>query len=205
MPGTHGGITFQETMSGPFALGITDPTEGAAASSAQTLAMHGTILIDDIDAFIGSPGHPGRLDVVMDYPPFGTGLSAPGGVFKLFSPTGDPKLKLMVYEWPLVHNGKQYYFAGQKNVVVHPLLELWHDTTTLQTHLYEGTDKSGPIVGAGVISLSFGQLLAMSTHFKSVGAPNSGAGIEAVSRFGQFFMGELWDTYIKRAGEAHGL
>jgi len=194
------GITFDEVMSGGFALGETDTEAGAKKGANDILVMHGTVTIDDIDKFIAEPGHPGRLDVVMDWPPLGTGLPAPGGVFNLFSPTGDPKLKLMVYEWGLQHGGKDYYFAGQKDVEVHPVLELWHDTTTLHTQLYQGRDKTGPVVGAGIISLSFGELLKMSQHFKAVNAPSTEAGVAAIARFGKFFMGELWDTYIKRAG-----
>jgi cholesterol oxidase len=194
------GITFAEMMSGGFALGETDTATGAAKGANDILVMHGVITIDDIDRFIADPQHLGRLDVVMDWPTFGTGLPAPGGVFNLFSPTNDPALKLMVYEWGLQHQGKDYYFAGQKNVQVHPVLEIWNDTTTLHTQLHQGKDKTGPIVGAGIISLSFPELLKMGTQFKPLNAPSPEAGLAAVTKFGKFFMGELWDTYIKRVG-----
>ena len=192
------GITFKELMSGGFALGETDPKAGAAKGQDTVLAMHGTITIDDVDAFINDPNHAGVLDVVMDWPPFGTGLSAPKGVFNLFSPSGDPKLKLMVYEWGLEHDGKAYYFAGHKNVQVHPLIDVWKDTTTLYTQLHEGTDKNGPVVGAGIISLSLQELIKMGGNFKALNAPSAEAGAAAVAKFGKFFMGELWDTYILR-------
>lgn len=176
------------------------PKAGAKKGANDILVMHGTVTIDDIDRFTTDPGHLGKLDVVMDWPSFGTGLPAPGGVFNLFSPTGDPKLKLMVYEWGVQYGGKDYYFAGQKDVQVHPVLEVWHDTTTLHTQLHQGKDKTGPVVGAGIISLSFGELLKMGQHFKALNAPSAEAGVAAIAKFGKFFMGELWDTYIKRAG-----
>ena len=194
------GITFDEVMSGGFALGETDTEAGAKKGANDILVMHGTVTIDDIDRFTTDPGHLGKLDVVMDWPSFGTGLPAPGGVFNLFSPTGDPKLKLMVYEWGVQYGGKDYYFAGQKDVKVHPVLEVWHDTTTLHTQLHQGKDKTGPVVGAGIISLSFGELLKMGQHFKALNAPSAEAGVAAIAKFGKFFMGELWDTYIKRVG-----
>jgi cholesterol oxidase len=194
------GITFAEVMSGGFALGETDTETGADKGTNDILVMHGNVTIDDIERFIADPGHLGRLDVVMDWPPFGTGLPAPGGVFNLFSPSGDPTLKLMVYEWGVQHGGKDYYFAGQKDVKVHPVLEVWHDTTTLHTQLHQGKDKTGPIVGAGIISLSFEELLKMSQHFKAMNAPSAEAGLAAITKFGKFFMGEVWDTYIKRVG-----
>jgi cholesterol oxidase len=194
------GITFMEMMSGGFSMGETDTATGQAMGDKNILVMHGTITIDDIDRFIADPGHLGRLDVIMDWPPFGTGLPAPGGVFNLFSPSGDPALKLMVYEWGLQHEGKDYYFAGQKNVQVHPVLEIWNDTTTLHTQLHQGKDKSGPVVGAGIISLKFEELLKMAQHFKPLNAPSVEAGAAAIAKFGKFFMGQLWETYIARAG-----
>jgi cholesterol oxidase len=193
------GITFKELMSGGFAMGETDPETGAAKGKTDVLSMYGTVTIDDVNAFIGEANHPGVLDVVMDWGPFGTGIPAPGGVFNLFSPSRDPKLKLMVYEWPVVKDGKHYYFAGQKNVQEHPVFDLWKDTTTLYTHLYEGTDKTGPVVGAGIISLSVQELAKMTTTFKPLNSPSAEVGLAAIAEFGKFFMGQLWETYIKRA------
>jgi cholesterol oxidase len=194
------GITFTEVMAGGFSLGETDTATGAAKGANNILVMHGTVTIDDVDRFIADPAHLGRLDVIMDWPPFGQGLPAPGGIFNLFSPSGDPTLKLMVYEWGLQHQGKDYYFAGQKNVQVHPVLEILNDTTTLHTQLHQGKDKTGPIVGAGIISLSFEELLKMGKHFKPLNAPSMEAGLAAITKFGKFFMGQLWETYIKRVG-----
>ncbi|HEY0757848.1 MAG TPA: hypothetical protein VGD59_01185 [Acidisarcina sp.] len=194
------GITFKELMSGAFALGETDPETGAAKGADSVLSMHGTVTIDDIDAFIEDPEHGGTLDVVMDWPPLGSALPAPGGVFNLFSPSGDPSLKLMVYEWGLDHEGKSYYFAGHKNVAVHPVTKLWPDTTTLYTQLHEGKDKTGPVVGAGIITLSVEQLVNMGRQFKPLNAPSTQAGLAAIERFGSFFLGELWDTYVKKTG-----
>ena len=96
--------------------------------------------------------------------------------------------------------GQDYYFAGQKNVAVHPILEMWHDTTTLHTQLHQGKDKTGPVVGAGIISLRFEELLKMGKNFKPLNAPSTEAGLAAITKFGKFFMGELWDAYIKRVG-----
>jgi hypothetical protein len=123
------GIAFKEMMSGGFALGETDPAAGAAKGKDSVLVMHGTVTIDDIDRFIGDSSHGGVLDVVMDWPPLGT----------------------------------------------------------------------GPVVGAGIISLSFEELIKMGGNFKPLNAPSPEAGAAAVARFGKFFMGELWDTYVTKA------
>lgn len=194
------GLSFKEMMSGGFALGETDPAVGAEKGKSSVLTMHGAITIDDLDAFRTDPNHTGVLDVRMDWDPFGKDLPAPGGIFNLFSPSGDPKLKLMVYEWSLEHEGQKYYFAGHKNVQVHPLLDLWKDTTTLYTQLYKGTDKSGPVVGAGIISLGAVELMQMVGTFKAINAKSVEESARATAEFGRFFLGELWDTYVKKAG-----
>lgn len=197
------GFSFKEVMSGGFASGETDPATGAEKGKTTVLTMHGAITIADLDAFRTDPNHLGVLDVTMDWPPFGNALPAPGGVFNLFSPSGDPKLKLMVYEWGLTHEGQQYYFAGHKNVRVHPLYDLWKDTTTLYTQLHKGPDKNGPVVGAGIITLGVEELMKMVRTFKALNAKSVEQSAEAVAEFGRFFLGELWDTYVLKKAEGN--
>ena len=196
------GISFREKMSGGIALGETDPATGAEKGKSTILTMHGAITIDDLDAFRTDPNHTGVLDVHMDWAPFGMDIPAPGGVFNLFSPSGNPQIKLMVYEWGVTHNGEQYYFAGHKNVQVHPIFDLWKDTTTLYTELHKGRDKSGPVVGAGIISLGPVELMEMVGTFKALNAQNAEQSARAVAEFGSFFLGELWDTYVRKRNGA---
>ena len=194
------GMMFSEVMAGGFALNQTDPEAGAKAGKSQVLTMHGTITIEDLDGFIADPKHLGRLDVRMDWAPFGVDIPALGGVFNLFSPTGDPKLKLMVYEWGVTHDNKSYYFAGQKDVQVHPLFDVWKDTTTLYTKLYEGIDKTGKVVGAGILELTPSQLMKMTGTFTALNAGSVAESLRATTAFGRFFLDELWDVYVKKAG-----
>ena len=193
------GFSFKEMMSGGFAMGETDPASGAEKGKADVLTMHGSITIDDLDTFIADPKHLGALDVVMDWGPFGVDLPAPHGVFNLFSPSDDPTLKLMVYEWGLECAGQSYYFAGHKEVRVHPLRDLWKDTTTLYTLLYKGKDKTGPVVGAGIICIAPAELTKMVATFKALNAHSLADRVRAEAEFGRFFLGELWDTYVKKA------
>jgi len=192
------GIMFSEVMSGGFALNQTDPAAGAAAGKSQPLTMHGSITIDDLDAFIADPAHLGRLDVRMDWAPFGTDISSFGGAFNLFSPTDDPRLKLMVYEWGITHQNQSYYFAGQKNVKTDPIYDVWKETTTLYTTLHEGVDKTGKIVGAGILELTPGQLLRMIGTFTALNSNSIADNAKATTEFGKFFLGELWHIYIKK-------
>jgi cholesterol oxidase len=193
------GISFREVMSGGFALGATDPTAGEKQGRREgtEMTMHASILIQDIDLFIAEPGHPGSLTGTLDFTPFGNGLQATSGIFNLFRPTEDPTLKLMVYEMGFNHGGKSYYLAGQKNVKEDPITDLWKATTTLYSKLHEGTDKSGPVVGAGILSLGVRQLIHLVSTVEAPGATSFTEKSEAIAKFGRFFLGELWDTYVR--------
>jgi cholesterol oxidase len=187
-------------MSGGLHLGSTDTAQGAQAGkvAGTIMSLHATISIDDVKAFIADPAHLGALSGSIDFSPLGTGLPSKSGVFNLFSPTDNPKLKLMVYEMGFQADGKDYYLAGQKNVAEDPIYELWRDTTTLYSLLHEGTDKSGPVIGAGILTLGLEQLIEMCLAMHATNASSPVEALEAVSSFGRFFLGQLWDTYVSK-------
>jgi hypothetical protein len=193
------GIAFREVMSGGFSLGAVDPAEGEKKGRAEgnDMTMHAAILIDDVDRFIAEGTHPAGLTGTLDFTPFGDGIPATTGIFNLFSPTENPTLKLMVYEMGFQHGGKSYYLAGQKDVKEDPIFDLWKATTTLYTKLHEGTDKSGPVVGAGILSLGVRQLIQLMSTMSAPGADSFTEKSEAMAKFGRFFLGELWNTYVR--------
>jgi len=195
------GIRFNETMEGGFVLGETDPETGAKKGQAtgEHLALHGTIAVDDIDRFIADPNHLAELSGTIDFTPWGEGIPADSGVFNLFKPTDNSALKLMVYEMAITHRGKPYYLAGRKTVRDDSILELWPQTTTLYTQLHEGEDKSGLVVGSGVLTIGVKRLIKLVSTFEATDANSPAAKTEAISKFGKFFLGELWDSYVRHA------
>jgi len=192
------GISFSEVMKGGFALGQTDPKDGKKAGerSGNELAIHADVLIDDIEGFVKDPNHLGSLSGSIDFTPFGTALQGTTGVFNLFNPTDNPKLKLMVYELGFEHGGKSYYFAGKKEVRDDFGLDLWSDTTTLYSQLHEGPDKSGPVVGAGTLTLGVSDLISLIRTVDTPGSQSKTEAAAAITKFGKFFLAELWDTYV---------
>jgi predicted acylesterase/phospholipase RssA len=191
------GIAFRETMSGGFALGATDPKAGAAAGerAGTTLAMHAAVEIADLDRFVADPTHTGRLTGHIDFAPLGTAIPATAGVFRLFSPASQPGVRHMVYELAFTHNGEPYYLAGRKEVRNEGGLDVWKDTTTLLTRLHRGTDSTGPVVGAGVLTLGVSDLGRLVTTINVTGTNSPAEKARAIGTFGQFFMGKLWETY----------
>jgi hypothetical protein len=193
-----GGITFRETMEGWFALGAATPEVGAEQGRQQgtRLAMHAEVTVDDLDRFIAVREHAGGLAGSIDFQPLGFGLPAPRGLFQLFSPGAGDDSRRMVYELAFVADGKPWYLAGEKRVRNEPGLDLWRDTTTLYTTLHQGDDRSGPVAGAGVLTLGVRQLLDLMGTLR----PINGGGAATIVSFGRFFFGELWDIYAPHLG-----
>ena len=127
----------------------------------------------------------------------GPHLPAADGVFNLFAPDDKPEQKLMVYELAFEHDGTPYYLAGRKEVHDDPGFDLWKDTTTLFTHLHQGRDKTGPIVGAGILTLGMTDLAKLVSTMRATDAATVGEKTQALTAFGKFFMGQLWDTYVR--------
>ena len=76
-------------------------------------------------------------------------------------------------------------------------LDLWTDTTTLHTLLHRGTDKSAPVVGAGLLTLGPLELMKLVSTLLAVNAPSATDGGRAIAAFGRFFLGELWNSYLR--------
>ena len=190
----HTGITFRETMAGGFSLATTDPATGA--KSKEQLAMHATIRIHDIDAFIADPEHKADLSGKIDFAPMGMAMAADRGVFGLFSPSGKPELTYMVYELGFLHAGKRWYLAGKKHVKLGSPLRLWGETTTLFTTLHQGADASGPVAGAGVLSLGMVDLFKLLGTLEATDSDSFMESASAKAKFFGFFSRELTRTYV---------
>ncbi len=200
------GIEFDETMTGPFALGESDPEAGRARgeSAGTQLAMHATVRIPDLETFIADPRHTGGLEGRVDFAPLGMGLTARAGVFNLFAPGGEAGLKLMVYELAFDAAGESFYLAGRKEVRDDQGFDVWSDTTTLFTTLHAGNDATGAVRGAGVLGLGARDLMDLLSTVRVTGATSAAKRAATVARFGTFFMGELWDTYGPELLRRHG-
>src|SRR5262245_52470485 len=112
------GITFNETMKGPFAMNHQDPEAGerAGRQAGTELSLRATIDIRDLDRFIRDRDHTGSISGHIDFAPLGMGLPFSSGIFNLFCPGPDPAVKFMVYEAAFSAGGRDYYLAGHKEI-----------------------------------------------------------------------------------------
>jgi hypothetical protein len=194
------GLSFNEVMAGGFTLGATDPVAGGQAGrrAGTRLAMHARVAIPSLAPFVDDPDHRGRLDGHIEFAPLGGPFPADTGVVKLFAPTDDPNLKLMVYRMTFRLNGAAYCLDGAKHVRRQPVLHAWRDTTTLYCRLYQNEEPRGTVIGAGTLYLTPLALARQLTTFRTIGSPSIGAAISTLARFGRFFAGEVIDTYLRR-------
>jgi hypothetical protein len=194
---TPAGLVFSETMRGPFALGELDPARGAAAGrTARTvLTLRVTVTIPNLAAFAGDPSHSAHLGGHVTFGPLGERLSAVSGVVRLFAPRDeDSHAKVMYYGLRLAHGSRTVYLAGEKHVNGRSIFAMWPETTTLYTRLHDGPDDGAPVIGAGVLRLSPLDLLRTLPTMQ----PAPPRSVAALAKFGDFFVSELWGSYIAR-------
>lgn len=195
---TSAGLVFSETMRGPFALGETDPALGAAAGRrARTrLTMRVTITIADVAAFTRDGSHTTQLGGVARFAPLGQPLRSEHGVMRLFAPNDAGTSRVMYYGLPVTHRGRPRYLIGMKHVDGRSLFGMWRETTTLYTRLHDGADESAPVIGAGILRLGPFDLLRTLPTMRPTPPAGTMRGAATLARFGEFFVGQLWDSYI---------
>ena len=197
MTASSAGLVFSETMSGPFALGETDPATGAAARRTRTrLSMRVTITIADIEAFAGDVTHAAQLSGAVTCAPLGEPLRAEHGVLRLFAPNAARTSRLMYYGLPLMHDGRARYLVGVKHVHGFSIFRMWRETTTLYTRLHDGADESAPVIGAGILRLGPFDLLRTLPTMRPTPSMGVMRGAATLARFGEFFVSQLWDSYV---------
>jgi cholesterol oxidase len=96
-------------------------------------------------------------------------------------------------------DGHPRTFAGRKDLAPGAPARLWTDTTrlafrVLNGHVHEPGGADAEILGTGTANLGATDLARLLTTFRTTG-PH---GTAALTRFGRFFAGELWNTYALR-------
>ncbi|WP_214411772.1 GMC oxidoreductase [Sphaerisporangium fuscum] len=198
-PAERTSLSFTEEMGGYVSLGATDPRSAdiSGRSEGDRLSFRLTIVVDDVDRFLSEPEHRARAEGWVEAPSCGGRRLVERGWFNLFSPGGAPDRREMRYRlWFTDGQGRPFTLAGVKDVHHGPATRLWLDTSTLFTRLLEGhvpdgEDETAVVAGAGALHIQPMDLAATLKSFHTEG-PH---GLSALTRFGRFFVGELWDVY----------
>ena len=203
------GVQFTETMKGYFSRAFTAAQStdlkvyeaaakrGEADNSPIDFTL--TITASDLNRMIKEPEHAATIVGTVNAPALSPQpLTASNGVFNLFEQFEQQvDTRHMKYDMKLTaEDGNDYFFSAFKTVPEdNGVLNIWHDTSTLYVTLYRGSDKSGEVIGSGVMHIHPTDFAKQMTTMKVLNARNERERIEGLARFGKFFAGILWESY----------
>lgn len=199
------GLGFTESLRGWLTKDVTNArtpeqffeAERRGAAQKSLCEVRLSMLVDDVDRFIGTPSHAAEAVGHVDSRLFGRKRPVDRGLFNLFIADEKTGEKRMIYELVFFAEDKQkYLLAGFKVLRDDDGFDLLSDTTTLFTTLHRGGSKDGPVVAQGVLRIHPGEVVALAASLspRHVSGPVEGAAV--LAKFGRFFFGELWDSYF---------
>jgi predicted acylesterase/phospholipase RssA len=191
------GVTFSEELAGSFSLQETDPEQGAARGERDntTLTLRAKADVTNLDAFIADADHEARLVGEVLVPGSKRPALTAWGSFNITADPTDPKTKRAVYEQGFEQDGRSYCLFGWKELRDDRGRDMWKDVGTMRATLHEGSSRTGPVVGAGVLQVTGDGFSDVIKSARVTNAPTAAARAKAVLAFGRFFIGSLWETY----------
>jgi cholesterol oxidase len=201
-------VRFTEEMLGHVTFGESDFARGALPDRDGSAAFkfHLTIEVQDIESFSSDPLRPATAVGYIQSDALGGRLGVEKGWFNLFVDVA-PGTKHMLYRlWFRDGVGHPLTMTGFKAVKNDAGFDVWKDTTTLftrvlQGHVEEGDDDTAEVVASGIIRIRMRDFAKQLTTFRSSG-PGAGAQAGALARFGQIFVGQLAEAYLRKGRNA---
>ncbi len=195
------GIQFTEKMAGYFSVNTTDSYEhgfeqGKANGSPMEFIL--TITSDDLDDMLVNPQHQARLAGTVTASALSPNpLAVSDGTFNLF--VDNPQsvdTRNMWYRMRLTsEEGQNFFFEGFKTVDDTSMLHAWQQTTTLYVTVHEGIAADKRVLGKGILRIAPADFARQMTTMKVPNATSLSQRVDAVTRFGKFFAGVLWQSY----------
>jgi cholesterol oxidase len=196
------GLQFTEKMEGFFSATVKDDfAQGAkqGKEDGSSFEFTLTIIADDLDTMLSRPEHRARTLGTVTAPFLSPQpLTVTGGEFNLFVKDPDhPNTRQMQYRMKLTTTvGRVYYFYGFKMIHNDPGFDAWTDNTTLFSTIYDGESQDSPILGRGMLVIAMEDFVRQLTTIQVNNAATLKQQVEAKIRFGRFFTGVLFDTYV---------
>jgi cholesterol oxidase len=125
-------------------------------------------------------------------------LTTSSGVFNLFVKETETTRK-MIYEMKLNSvEGKTFLFSGFKEIRDDDGFDMWKDTTVLFITVSQTQGTDSLIIGKGKLEIRISDFEKQLTTMKAIHTQKGIEKIEAIAKFGKLFVGNLWDTYVKK-------
>ena len=198
-------LRFTEEMKGYVAPGQVEyePGRAEAEAAGQRLMVHLTITLDGVRRFIADPDREGTAEGWIEWAAWPGRVAVDEGTFNLFTDAGDPTVKWMRYRlYARDAADTPVTVSGFKRVRDDPGMDVWSDTSTLYTRIFQGhvpldQEVGAEVLGAGVINVHLLDFLHQLTTF-DVEAASEVERLAILAEFGRFFTGRLWDVYARR-------
>jgi predicted acylesterase/phospholipase RssA len=195
-------LSFIDEFGGFIAFGESDYELGYSKGkeSGTSLMLQLSIHVDDVDRFITDPDHLASVLGSIKCEELGGNLPLEKGIFNLFKEEADPTHKRLIYRLFFRDGaGHALTLSGFKLVQDKAGSHIWHDTTTLFVkilygHIEPDDEMHAEIVGSGILQVTFLEFLKQLTTFH-VESQNLLEKPKILARFGEFFLGGLWDSY----------
>ena len=164
------------------------------------LMLHLTIRTEDLDAFVSSEEHQCAATGYVNGDLIGGRCDVEKGIFNLFVDTADKNRRQMRYRlFFTTSEGKKLTLSGVKQIQDNPGLDIWADTTTLFTNLFQGhieaeKEPKTKTFATGKLFIEAADFAVQLTTFRT-SATGFKERIQAFEKFGAFFLGSLWEVY----------
>jgi cholesterol oxidase len=164
------------------------------------LMLHLTIRTEDLDAFVSSDEHQCAATGYVNGDLIGGRCDVEKGIFNLFVDTADKNRRQMRYRlFFTTSEGKKLTLSGVKQIQDNPGLDIWADTTTLFTNLFQGhieaeKEPKTKTFATGKLFIEAADFAVQLTTFRT-SATGFKERIQAFEKFGAFFLGSLWEVY----------
>jgi cholesterol oxidase len=204
------GIRFTESLKGSVSSAV-DLDYGQAGNpdrpGASELRFVITVIVDDLNGMLADPEHPMEVTGVVMAPALSAHpLTVTHGVLHVLVPDPErPTYEQLRYKMHLLsREGERFYFEGFKKLTDDPGIDFWEDTTTLFVTVWRGEGLEAELAYKGVLRISVDDFARQCTTFRVIHAPSMTAQLDAVARFGRFFLGGLFELYWKPSAWEEG-
>ncbi|NTX04846.1 GMC family oxidoreductase N-terminal domain-containing protein [Myxococcus sp. CA040A] len=199
------GVRFTETMYGSIS-GAVEENSLVAGDPKRIDATHLRFIVTvetlDLERTLEDPLHPLGLSGVVEALSLSPRpLTVERGELHLMTrEAARPGGRRMHYQLPLVaESGERFFLDGYKDVHDDAGFDLWVDTTRLLVSVHRGNDASGPCIARGLLRLNAKDFAVQLSTLRVPSARDTSRRLSTLLRFGRFFFGALYDTYVRKA------
>lgn len=195
-------VEFTEEMSGFAKSGESDCERGEQGG--QSLMVQLTIRTEDINLFLIDPNHKATIEGDVSSDIVGGNVPVNSGEFDCLVDTegNSREMRYRLYLRDADHD--PLTLSGVKRVRHDGIQNIWRDTSTLFIKIFRGhidtaQETAQLPISAGIVRIGPLDFVHQLTTFRGEGG-SFAEEVEAVAKFGKFFMDTLWDVYKPKRG-----